>query len=104
MIGDGGSHALGAALSLALSVDGARLVVGHLTGAVSVWDVRSGVMVKSVHEHKRAVTTVAFVPRGSKPGGHTVLSGGVLRRRWGDAGARGPEMGGRSRRWAIGHT
>jgi WD40 repeat protein len=49
------------ASSLAYSAEGSRLAVGHIDGRVSIWNVRSGELVKELNAHAKEVNSVQFI-------------------------------------------
>lgn len=50
--------------SIALSSDGAQIVLGHINGKVSIWDL-SGRLLNLFEGHRRWVRAVAFSPNGT---------------------------------------
>lgn len=53
-----------AVLSVAFSPDGKLLAVGLLDGTVALWDVQTGVLIRTLTGHAGAVWSVAFSPDG----------------------------------------
>lgn len=49
------------ASSLAYSSEGSRIAVGHSDGRVSIWNVRSGELVKELNAHAKEVNSVQFI-------------------------------------------
>ena len=49
------------ARTLAYSADGSRIAVGHSDGRVSIWNVRSGDLVKELNAHSKEVNSVQFI-------------------------------------------
>lgn len=49
------------ASSLAYSSEGSRIAVGHPDGQVSIWNVRSGELVKQLNAHSKRVNSVQFI-------------------------------------------
>ena len=49
------------ASSLAYSSEGSRIAVGHPDGRVSIWNVRSGELVKQLNAHSKGVNSVQFI-------------------------------------------
>jgi WD40 repeat protein len=46
---------------LAYSSEGSRIAVGHRDGRVSIWNVRSGELVKELNAHSKEVNSVQFI-------------------------------------------
>ena len=46
---------------LAYSADGSRIAVGHSDGRVSIWNVKSGELVKELNAHSKEVNSVQFI-------------------------------------------
>ena len=54
------------ASSLAYSSDGSRIAVGHSDGRVSIWNARSGELVKELNAHSKEVNSVQFILQDAK--------------------------------------
>ena len=54
------------ASSLAYSAEGSRIAVGHSDGQVSIWNVKSGELVKELNAHSKEVNSVQFILQDSK--------------------------------------
>ncbi len=52
--------------SLAFSPDGARLVVGRISGGVDLHDARTGALLRATDDHTSQVTMIAFEPGGGR--------------------------------------
>ena len=54
------------ASTLAYSSDGSRIAVGHPDGRVSVWNVKSGEVVRLLNAHSKEVNSVQFILEDSQ--------------------------------------
>lgn len=54
------------ASTLAYSSDGSRIAVGHPDGRVSIWDVKSGELVRLLEAHTKEVNSVQFISQDSR--------------------------------------
>jgi hypothetical protein len=54
------------ASTLAYSSEGSRIAVGHPDGQVSIWNVRSGELVKQLNAHSRKINSVQFILQDSQ--------------------------------------
>lgn len=54
------------ASTLAYSSDGLRIAVGHADGRVSIWNVKSGELVRLLEAHTKEVNSVQFISQDSR--------------------------------------
>lgn len=54
-----------AATALSYSTDGALIAVGHGDGSVSIWEVKTGKLIKTLKAHQAEVNTIQFARQGT---------------------------------------
>ena len=54
------------ASSLCYSIDGSRIAVGHTDGRVSIWEVKSGALLRLLNAHTKEVNSVQFILQDSR--------------------------------------
>ena len=52
--------------AISYSPDGTLIAVGHADGRVTIWETRTGTLVRSLNAHKAGVRTLAFTFQGTK--------------------------------------